>query len=104
MKSARFVNSLVLARPLQNEIAYLTGPGGRFRAGPSGRRALPGLPQRQPFLNQVGHDKDSLILPLALPISEDTEERTVAVQRDDKAHRVEVKMTSIRRKVRGDND
>ena len=53
---------------------------------------------------KVGHDKDSLILPLALPVSQDQEEWTVAVQRDDKAHRVEVKMTSIKRKVRGDND
>ncbi len=53
---------------------------------------------------KVGHDKDSLILPLSLPVSTDKEEWTIAVQRDDKEHKLEVKMSSIKRKVRGDTD
>ena len=53
---------------------------------------------------KVGRDKDSLILPLSLPVSSDMEEWTIAVQRDEKAHKLEVKMTSIKRKVRGETD
>ena len=53
---------------------------------------------------KVGHDKDSLILPLALPVANDQEEWTIAVQRDSKNHKVEVKMTSVKRKLRGETD
>lgn len=53
---------------------------------------------------KVGHDKDSLILPLSLPVSTDKEEWTILVLRDDKDHKLDVKMTSIKRKVRGDTD
>lgn len=53
---------------------------------------------------RVGHDKDSLIVPLAIPVSNDQEEWTIAVARDEKAHKVDVKMTSLKRKLRGDTD
>jgi hypothetical protein len=53
---------------------------------------------------KVGHDRDALILPLALPVSSDTEEWTIAVQRDQKAHKLDVKMTSVKRKLRGETD
>jgi hypothetical protein len=50
---------------------------------------------------KVGHDKESLILPLALPVENDKEEWTIAVLRDDKTHKVDVKMSSVKRKLRG---
>ncbi|MFN8611086.1 MAG: hypothetical protein U0931_26320 [Vulcanimicrobiota bacterium] len=53
---------------------------------------------------KVGHDKDSLILPLSLPVAEAKEEWTIAVERDDKAHKLDVKITSIKRKLRGETD
>lgn len=53
---------------------------------------------------KVGRDQDSLILPLALPVTTDREEWTVVVLRDEKDHKLDVKMTSIKRKVRGDTD
>jgi len=53
---------------------------------------------------KVSHDKDSLILPLALPVANDQEEWTILVQRDATNHKVEVKMTSVKRKLRGEID
>ncbi|MBS2038720.1 hypothetical protein JST97_27310 [bacterium] len=53
---------------------------------------------------RVGHDKDSLILPLALPVSNDQEDWTISLTRDEKAHKLDVKMTSLKKKLRGDTD
>lgn len=53
---------------------------------------------------KVGHDKDSLIVPLALPVTSDQEDWNISLLRDEKTHKLDVKMTSIKRKLRGDTD
>jgi len=58
----------------------------------------------QPSKIKVGHDKDSLIVPLALPISDQAEDWNISLLRDEKAHRLDVKMTSLKRKLRGETD
>jgi hypothetical protein len=50
---------------------------------------------------KVGHDKDSLIVPLALPVTSDQEDWNISLLRDEKTHKLDVKMTSIKRKLRG---
>jgi len=58
----------------------------------------------QPSKIKVGHDKDSLIVPLALPISNEAIDWNISLLRDEKAHRLDVKMTSVKKKLRGETD
>ena len=58
----------------------------------------------QPSKIKLGHDKDSLILPLALPIGTDAEEWNISLLRNENAHRLDVKMTSVKKKLRGEAD
>ena len=58
----------------------------------------------QPSKIKVGHDKDSLILPLSLPVGNVAEDWNISLLRDDKAHRLDVKMSSVKKKLRGEAD
>lgn len=49
-------------------------------------------------------DKDSLIVPLSLPVSSDQEEWNISFRRDTKAHTLKIETKAVRRKLRGDND
>ena len=49
----------------------------------------------------VEQDQDILLVPITLPASAENEEYTVGLHRDDKAHKVEVKISSPRVKLRG---
>ena len=56
----------------------------------------------KPSKLKVLHDKDSLLVPLTLPASEDPQEWTVSLLQDRKSHRIDVKMNVIKKKLRGD--
>lgn len=50
---------------------------------------------------QVEQDKETLLVPITLPATAENEEFTVGLHRDDKAHKVEVKISSPKVKLRG---
>ncbi len=50
---------------------------------------------------QVEQDKETLLVPITLPAASENEEFTVGLHRDDKAHKVEVKISSPKVKLRG---
>ena len=53
---------------------------------------------------EVQRDKDTLLVPLTVPLDGDAAEWSVSLVRDDKAHKVEVKMTQPKVKLRGMTD
>jgi DnaJ-class molecular chaperone len=53
---------------------------------------------------QVQQDKDTLLVPLTLPLAEESAEWTVTLQRNDKTHKVDVKMSTAKAKLRGLQD
>lgn len=53
---------------------------------------------------QVEKDKETLLVPITLPAAAENEEFTVALHRDDKARKMEVKISSPKVKLRGSVD
>ena len=47
--------------------------------------------------------QDQIVVPLDFPVQQEEMEWTVSLRRDDKTHKVEVKMAPKRPKLRGDN-
>lgn len=58
----------------------------------------------QPSKIKVLQDKDSVLVPLTLPASKEPEEWSVSLLRNDKTRRIDVKMASVKRKLRGEVD
>lgn len=53
---------------------------------------------------QVQRDKDHLLVPLTLSVGQEAEDYTVSLQRDDQNHKVDVKLTANKVKLRGTTD
>ena len=53
---------------------------------------------------QVQHDKDTVLVPLTLPVTGESAEWTISLLRDDKSHKVDVKMSAASVKLRGLQD
>lgn len=50
---------------------------------------------------QVQRDQDTVLVPLTIPVTAESEEWTLSVKRDDKAQKIEISMSSAKAKLRG---
>lgn len=85
-------------------LVLLTFVGGLslgLAASPTYEVIINGFPSKTKLLQ----DKDSLLVPLTIPVSDEAQDWTVTLVRDDKARRVVVKMAAVKKKnLRGDTD